>query len=117
MALPPAPLATVLPDATWVIDATVVEIVSPGLAPAGSPHSEPPEQLVRLRVNEVVFGPALGATVTVRKPEGDYLLRVGVTGPYLLKASKPHSEILGRYGPDTYSMEEIRTELSSGSRS
>ncbi len=120
MAIPAPALDTVLPDAKWVIEGTVLEVISqddPGPAPTVKPgfvdtgHPSP-RQVVRLSVDRLLAGPSLGNEVTVEKPSGAYLLRDGVKGPYLLSGAAPHPIILGLYGPDTYLIDAVRAALT-----
>ena len=67
-------------------------------------------QVVELKVSTVLFGTLAkaGGLVQVVKPAGDYALKAGNKGPFLLKEGKGALEIVGRYGPDTYSENLIR---------
>jgi hypothetical protein len=117
MAKPPEPIEDVLPHATWVVDAEVVEVLKTGAAP---PKVEAPpgttstgqktaSQTVRLKVKRVLKGEPVSELV-VEKPEAGYALRAGNHGPFLIDATKT---ILGRYGPDSYSFERIQKALAS----
>jgi hypothetical protein len=117
MAKPPEPIEDVLPHATWVVDAEVVEVLKTGAAP---PKVEAPpgttstgqktaSQTVRLKVKRVLKGEQVSELV-VEKPEAGYALRAGNHGPFLIDATKT---ILGRYGPDSYSFERIQKALAS----
>ena len=118
MAIPPEPIQDVLPKAKLVVVAEVVEVISNGPAPA-QPQAAPgatsagrlaPSQVVRLKVEKVLRGGAL-AEVVVEKPEAGYALRAGNRGPFLLDdAARPH--ILGRYGPDSWSMNRLEDALA-----
>ncbi|MBI3180559.1 MAG: hypothetical protein HYZ28_00195 [Myxococcales bacterium] len=122
MAIPPEPIDEVIPDASAAVIAEVARIVVQDLqerAPKAPPDAtdvpgKAARQVVELRVKEVLFGKLAGPGMTVQaiKPAGDYALREGNRGPFLLKAPKPgqsEPEILGRYGPDTYSTSLIKT--------
>lgn len=124
MALPPDPIDEVLPQAAWVVDAEVQEVVLQG--PAG-PKPEAPEgftsveqkvgsQVVRLKVRRVLKGNPEVQELLCEKPVGAYALRAGNHGPFLLDASAPHPVILGRYGPDSYSLKAIEAALQSAAR-
>lgn len=116
MAKPPEPLEEVLPQAAWVVDAEVSEVLKTGAAP---PKVQAPEgatsigqktasQTLKLKVKRVLKGAAV-AELVVEKPEAGYALRAGNHGPFLIDASKT---ILGLYGPDSYSFERIEAALS-----
>lgn len=116
MALPPEPLAQVLPHARWVVEAEVEQVISEG--PTPPPKSDPRpsagnllrSQQVRLQVKRVLKGPELPASVVAEKPEGAYLLSPGNHGPFLLDGSEP-PKILGRYGPDTYALATLEAAI------
>lgn len=113
MALPPEPLDEVLPAASVVVEAEVVAVRDLGAwprddkdAPIESAAPRPAQQ-VTLRVTRALRGtPA--AELVVTKPPAGYALRQGVYGPFLLDAD---ARILGRYGPDTYGIEEVEQAL------
>ena len=122
MALPPEPIAELLPLAEQVLVATVLEILTTGPTPLPSPGAENAEfgatsvgnrsavQSVRLKVERVLKGNAkVGEELVVSKPEAPYLLRPGNRGPFLVNR---RSEIIGRYGPDTYSLAKLEAALS-----
>jgi hypothetical protein len=48
--------------------------------------------------------------IVATKPAGAYALRPGVNGVFLLD---DNATILGRYGPDTYSPDEVARALSA----
>lgn len=119
MAKPPEPIAEVLPRAAWVVEAEVAEIVAVG---PPVPRVEVPEgfvgheqnvasQVVRLRVLRVLRGEPV-TELEVEKPEAGYALRPGVRGPFLLDGSFPRPVILGRYGPDSYSLAKVEAALA-----
>ncbi len=115
MAIPPEPIENVLPQAAWVVDAEVAEVISTG--PAVPKVSAPPgatstgqkssSQKVKLKVKRTIFGAPV-TEITVEKPEAQYMLKAGNHGPFLIDAGK---RILGRYGPDSYSFERIEKAL------
>jgi hypothetical protein len=117
MALPPEPLATVLPLATVIVQGEVVRIVHTGKAP---PPSTAPknasdrgtryaEQTVELRVEKALRGKPSSTLASVKKPEGAYTLEPGMKGVFLLDDD---SAILGRYGPDTYRADAVEHALA-----
>ena len=118
MAIPPEPLNEVIPDATWVVDAEVKEVLSTGPTPpkidagmgATSTGQKTASQVVKLTVKRVLQGGEIKELV-VEKPEAGYALRAGNHGPFLIKDQKPHPVILGRYGPDSWSFERIEHAL------
>jgi hypothetical protein len=122
MALPPEPLEEVLPSAVWVVDAEVKEVVAQGPAePKLQPKTGAPamtstgqkvgSQTVRLIVRRVLKGDPAAKELVVEKPVGAYALRAGNKGPFLLDGGKPNPTILGRYGPDTYSLAALEKAL------
>lgn len=122
MALPPEPLDDVLPSATTIVVAEVVSVDDEGAWPpvdkGGPIDGAPPRpaQRVRLKVTRTVKSgvgvPARhldgGATMDAHKPPANYALRVGTRGAFLLDDA---GEILGRYGPDTWSVEEVEAAV------
>ena len=119
MAIPPDPIEEVLPQAVLIVDAEVKEVVSMGPetpkvdAPPGktSVPQRVRSQVVKLTVKRVLHGDQKVKEITVEKPVGDYALRAGNKGPFLIDGSKPTPKILGRYGPDTYSTKAIEAAL------
>ena len=117
MAIPPEPLDSVLPRATWVVEAEVEKVLSQGPVPA-NPTLAPSapmklrSQVVQLKVRRVLRGPSQPATLTAQKPECGYLLSAGNHGPFLLDASEP-PVILGRYGPDSYSLQKLESAIAA----
>ena len=121
MALPPEPLEELLPEirsvvVAEVVDATPVpEVARPRgsrVPPVGASEGQPiPEQRVRLQVEETLLGAELRVREAV-KPEGAYVLVIGVRGPFMLDGSEPHPRILGRYGPDSVSLPKLRAALA-----
>lgn len=120
MALPPEPLDEVLSEATAVVEATVIEIVSVG-PPIERPKRPPRHvggnildslQRVRLRITRVLRGELELGELTVTKPEAPYLLRAEVSGPFLLREEEGEVTILGRYGPDSYSLASLERALA-----
>src|SRR5438270_10692886 len=113
MALPPEPLNEVLPKATWIVDAEVVEVVKQGPAPekkqaragASDIGQKTASQTVKLKIKRVLKGEQVKELV-VEKPEAGYALRAGNHGPFLIDDSKI---ILGRYGPDTYGFAKLES--------
>ncbi|MBX5483317.1 MAG: hypothetical protein IRZ16_15965 [Myxococcaceae bacterium] len=123
MAIPPEPIEEVLPEAAWVVDAEVKEVVSVGPRPptieakpgATSVGQKTASQVVRLTVKRVLRGTDV-KELTVEKPEAGYALRAGNHGPFVIKDAKPHPVILGRYGPDSWSWGKIEAALSQKRR-
>lgn len=123
MAIPPEPIDRVLPGASAAVVARVTRIVkqdpqkrqAPAEPGAADVPGEAARQIVELRVDSVLFGTLArpNQTIEVEKPAGDYALREGNKGPFLLQAAKPGEKpkILGRYGPDTYPLDLIRTAM------
>jgi hypothetical protein len=106
MAKPPELIEEVMPSANGAVLAVVTRVVEQTAQPAyersleTSLPTSAARQVVELKVTKVLFGElAAGALVQVVKPEGAYALREGNHGPFVLA----QNEILGRYGPDTWS--------------
>jgi hypothetical protein len=117
MALPPEPLEELIPQVAGLVVAEVVAVVSGEKVPLTSRPlpigAAPPlpEQRVRLKVSQAVLGDARGE-LEVIKPQGAYVLAVGHHGPFLLDHRQP-PRILGRYGPDTYSLPTLKKALEA----
>lgn len=117
MAKPPEPIEDVIPNAHWVVDAEVTEVIATGPQPpkveakpgATSTGQKTASQTVKLNVKRVLFGEKVTELV-VEKPEAGYALRAGNHGPFLIDGTKT---ILGRYGPDSYSFERIEKALAA----
>jgi hypothetical protein len=117
MAKPPEPIEDVIPNATWVVDAEVTEVLSTGPQPpkveakpgATSTGQKTASQTVKLKVKRVLHGEKV-AELVVEKPEAQYALKAGNHGPFLIDSAKT---ILGRYGPDSYSFERIEKALAT----
>ncbi len=115
MALPPEPLNEVLPKASWIVDAEVMEVIRTGPAPekkqaragATSIGQKNASQTVKLKVTRVLKGDQVKEMI-VEKPEAGYALRAGNRGPFLIDDSKV---ILGRYGPDSYAFTKLEAAL------
>ncbi|MEW5851331.1 MAG: hypothetical protein AB2A00_21260 [Myxococcota bacterium] len=118
MAIPPEPIQELLPQATLIVEAQVSEVISTDAFPpqpkakpgATSVPGKTPKQVVKLKITRVIKGNASGE-ITVTKPEGHYMLSVGNKGPFLLKDDQPNPVIIGRYGPDTYTVQSIEHTL------
>jgi hypothetical protein len=121
MAKPPEPLEEVLPLAAWVVDAEVVEVLKNGPKPpppigdgklragATSRGVKAGSQTVKLKVTRVLRGTVV-KELTVEKPVAGYALKAGNHGPFLIDKAK---NILGRYGPDTYSFAKLEAALKT----
>lgn len=116
MALPPEPIETLLPQAKWVVEAVVSQVLATGerppqkKAPPGttSVGNKAAAQTVKLSVTRLLRGDEV-AELTVEKPEAQYLLTPGNKGPFLIDAQ---GRILGRYGPDTWSLAKVEGALT-----
>jgi hypothetical protein len=122
MAIPPDPIDELMPKTAGCVVGEVTAILQTWKqAPLPQPKDNKgwadlpgdlAQQTIRLRVDEVLYG-ALGAKGTeleVTKPAGDYTLRPGAKGPFLLRApadKEKHPVIVGRYGPDSYRQDVI----------
>ncbi len=117
MAKPPEPIEDVLPQALWVVDAEVLEVLSTGSAAprveakpgSTSTGQRSAAQTVKLKINRVLRGEAQGELV-VEKPEAGYSLVKGNKGPFLIDSTRT---ILGRYGPDSWSWERIEQAVGA----
>jgi len=117
MAKPPEPIEDVLPQAAWIVDAEVTEVLKTGAAPAKvqappgttSTGQKTASQTVKLKVKRVIKGEDVTELV-VEKPEAGYALAKGHHGPFLIDSTRT---ILGRYGPDSYSFSRIEKALSA----
>lgn len=117
VAIPPEPIQEVLPNAAWVVEAEVLEVLGTGPTPprvearpgATSTGQKSASQTIRLKVTRVLRGePA--TELVVQKPEAGYSLRAGNRGPFLIDAGKV---ILGRYGPDSYHLDRVTQALGA----
>lgn len=112
MALPPEPLDEVLPSATTIVVAEVVRVDDEGAWPPGDKggpiDGAPPRpaQRVQLKVTRTLRSAATTpkTDVEAHKPPANYALRIGTHGAFLLDDA---GAILGRYGPDTWSVDEV----------
>lgn len=117
MAKPPEPIEDVIPQAVYIVDAEVAEVVSTGPAVknaqtkpgATSTGAKSASQKVKLKVKRVIKGGALNELL-VEKPEAGYALKAGNHGPFLIDSS---NTILGRYGPDSWSFTRIEAALKA----
>lgn len=117
MAKPPEPIEEVLPQAVYVVDAEVKEVVKVGAPPpkvkappgATSTGQKTAAQTVKLTIKRVLKGEAV-KELTVEKPEAGYALTAGNHGPFLIDST---NTILGRYGPDSWSFTRIEAALKS----
>jgi len=120
MALPPEPLASVLPVAGRVVVGVVVAVDDTDVeawpeATQGPPDSAPPcpAQRATLRVLTVLRGDADRSDVVVVKPPAPYMLAVEVGGAFLLDTTTAPPTILGRYGPDTWGVDVVEAAIIS----
>jgi hypothetical protein len=117
MALPPEPLEDVLPYAPRIFVGEVVKVEDLGAWPStgGAIDAAParPAQRAQVRVFRMLRGPMPSMSeLWVVKPQGAYALHAGVRGPFLVDAVATEANLLGRYGPDTWSEEEIDAALA-----
>jgi hypothetical protein len=121
-ALPPEPVAQLLPKAKFVVEARVTRVLYEGETPPSVKRERnigpiPPErcQVVRLAVTRLVTGENPGGSLTVVKPLAPYVLKArqrtnGVA--FLVEGGDPFPVILGRYGP--YRIDEVEAALTAG---
>jgi hypothetical protein len=123
MAIPPEPIDSVLFDAKAVVVAEVVAVTETGPAlpkvERKKGHTDvgnkEPWQTLTLKVSSVLMSGLdvrAGATVSVKKPEGDYTLVTGNQGDFLLGTDIDGLVILGRYGPDSYRHDVVVAALA-----
>jgi hypothetical protein len=127
MAIPPEPIAEVMPDVAAAVVAEVTHIHERGPQKPFPQPRLPNEvdipcqisyQIVELSIKRVVFGAWLEPNTSLRvyKPAGDYVLSPGNHGPFLLTQPQNINEqtlpvIIGRYGPDSYPLELIEIAI------
>jgi len=117
MALPPEMLSELLPRAGLVVVGEVTRVDDTGTWPRvdrGAPlDAAPPRpsQRAHLRVSRTLRGHVATDELVVDKPAGSYALHAGVFGVFLL-ASADAPVILGRYGPDTFSVDEVERAMT-----
>ena len=112
MAKPPEPLREMLPLASLVVEASVVEVKSTGPAQPRPPKADEhkdvgvmaPEQEIVLEIVRVLKGTHPDNTITVKKPIAPYAVKVGTKGAWLVDANHV---ILGRYGPDSWHITRV----------
>ncbi len=113
MAKPPEPIEDVMPNAAWVVEAEVKEVISTGPTPPEPTNAKPgatsvgyksASQTVKLSITNVLKGEK-ATELVVEKPAGSYSLRPGNKGPFLIDKSKT---ILGRYGPDSWHIDRVK---------
>jgi hypothetical protein len=123
-ALPPLPLDTVLSATRVAVVARVDAVLYQGhkppapKRPAGFAGPIPPEgcQVVRLDVQRALLG-SPPTTLVVVKPEAPYRLRASARvhpGTFLVDGATPYPAILGNYGPDPYSPQDVAAALAGG---
>ena len=118
-ALPPEPVEELLPQARFVVEASVARVLYQGDKPERAANGDvvgplPPErcQVVRLDVTRVITGEDPGSSVTVVKPLAPYLLEAGqdTSGrAFIVRGGDPFPIILGRYGP--YPVADVQAAL------
>jgi hypothetical protein len=121
-ALPPEPVADLLPKAKYVFEATVTQVLYQGDKPERSGRKNvagriPPErcQVVQLDVTRMIAGADPGTSITVVKPLAPYVLKAGQSTSgtsFLVEGGDPYPIILGRYGP--YPSPEVEAALGVG---
>lgn len=120
MALPPEPIDELLAMAVTIVVAEVISVAPTAVGPArkGAVNvaiglgPKQPEAKVRLKIEETLRGDAVGE-LEVLKPESTYALVPGSKGPFLLDRAQ---HILGRHGPDNYSVEALTHALAKDGR-
>ena len=128
MALPPEPIDEILPLAEFCVLAEITAIKERGHQAEIPKQPTPdtvdiarqlPYQIVTIKIKQDIFGKLapLGQEIDIYKPPGDYFLRAGIEGYFLLhKADQPQPTIIGRYGPDTYSPKALLAAIQRHKR-
>jgi hypothetical protein len=121
-ALPPEPVADLLPKAKYVLEASVARVLYQGDKPERGRRKNvagriPPErcQVVQLDVTRMIAGADPGTSITVVKPLAPYVLKAGQSTSgtsFLVEGGDPYPIILGRYGP--YPTAEVEAALGAG---
>lgn len=121
-ALPPEPVAELLPKAKYVVEAGVARVLYQGDKPDRGGRKNlagpiPPErcQVVQLDVTRMIAGADPGTSITVVKPLAPYVLKTGRStsgSAFLVEGGDPFPIILGRYGP--YPSPEVEAALEAG---
>ncbi len=75
--------------------------------------SDRPAQRLMLQVSRTLRGVSADE-IEVDKPSGDYLLVPGHRGAFLLASGESRPVILGRYGPDAFTVAQIEDALAVG---
>ena len=118
MAIPPEPIEEMMPLATLVIEAEVVEVLSTAdRIDQHSPWADVPavpDQLARMRVLRTLRGTPPAPELVVRKPSAPYALRQGSVRLWLLDERHRPPQILGRYGPDSWRPDEVLAAVGTG---
>lgn len=118
MAKPPEPIEEVMPQASWVVEAEVKEVLATGPKPPQPPDLKPgatsvgikaATQTVKLSITNVLKGEKVKELV-VEKPISPYSLQPGNKGPFLIDANKT---ILGRYGPDSWHIDRVKKAIKA----
>ena len=111
MALPPEPLEAVFEQIKLAVIGTIIAAerveVDQSARPIGNAFMRP-AQTVEIEVRETLAGQATGV-ISVCKPASGYLLVKGASGLFLIDQEQ---QILGRQGPDTWPIEQIRAALT-----
>ena len=118
LAKPPEPLEEIFPQTQLIVDAVVVEVTKED-PPDASGHAR---QSLILEVTRCVRGalptesrtvPGVRPRLTVVNPT--YRVKVGIHGPWLLHVDDKTGArtVLGRYGPDTWTLEQINAKLTA----
>lgn len=116
MAKPPEPIEELMPNAAWVVEAVVKEVLATGPTPPQPANAQPgatsvgytsASQKLKLTITNVLKGEK-ATELVVEKPVAPYLLSPGNKGPFLIDANKT---ILGRYGPDSWNLERVKSAV------
>jgi hypothetical protein len=118
VAKPPEPLAEMLPLATLVVEASVVEVKRTGPPQPRPPNADEhrdvgtmsPDQDLVLEIVRVLKGSHADKMITVTKPIAPYAVKVGTKGAWLLDDK---NVILGRYGPDSWHISRVEAALKT----
>jgi hypothetical protein len=119
MALPPEPIDLLVRVAPLIVDAEVARVLEDR---SDAPRIDAPpdrvdvgrksdSQLLLLRVNEAIRGELPGEEFEAVKPVAPYRLAAGFRGPFMLAEQDGKQTIIGRYGPNFYSVEDVKAAI------
>jgi hypothetical protein len=102
MALPPDPIEDVFAEVDIACVARVVDVDARSCR-------------AQIELEETLLGNAPKQCTVVMIRDPDYVLRVDQVGLFLLKQTKEGLRIVGRYGPESYSREDVLEAIAKRS--